>query len=197
MQIFLKNFKPKKDLTFEPLPDAYYDATKDGGYYLIKGPDGTEHALTAGHNDNKYFSCNVDEVITLTQENLQDMLKEHVSQARNQMEEDKQMAKDLMAEVIEFDTSLALPFANLCDHILQTFQDKYESDPFPAMDLYGLMRGGSKLGSGFNVGCAAKYLKRYMTEGKEKSYNPEDLLKAIHYLLFEYDARLNSNESNK
>ncbi len=39
--------------------------------------------------------------------------------------------------------------------------------------------------TGFNLGNALKYIDRFMTTGFEKSRNPKDLLKAIHYILFE------------
>ena len=49
-------------------------------------------------------------------------------------------------------------------------------------------------GKAFNCGNAAKYLSRYMTEGFPKSNNPDDIKKAIHYLLFELK-RLDINKT--
>ena len=44
---------------------------------------------------------------------------------------------------------------------------------------------GPKTGLGFNIGNAVKYLSRYINENGEKSRNRLDLIKAIHYILFE------------
>ena len=51
---------------------------------------------------------------------------------------------------------------------------------------------GPKTGLGFNIGNAAKYLSRYSNEDGEKSRNRNDLIKAIHYILFEM--KRSSNE---
>jgi hypothetical protein len=45
-------------------------------------------------------------------------------------------------------------------------------------------------GIGFNVGNANKYLSRYISKEGEKLNDSKDLLKAIHYLMFEYQRRL-------
>ena len=44
---------------------------------------------------------------------------------------------------------------------------------------------GPKTGLGVNIGNAVKYLSRYVNESGEKSRNRLDLIKAIHYILFE------------
>ena len=44
---------------------------------------------------------------------------------------------------------------------------------------------GPKTGLGFNIGNATKYLSRYINKSGNKSRNRLDLIKAIHYILFE------------
>ena len=44
---------------------------------------------------------------------------------------------------------------------------------------------GPETGLGFNIGNAAKYLSRYSNKDGEKARNQNDLIKAIHYILFE------------
>ena len=41
-------------------------------------------------------------------------------------------------------------------------------------------------GIGFNIGNANKYLSRYISNKGEKIKNSNDLLKALHYILFEH-----------
>ena len=48
---------------------------------------------------------------------------------------------------------------------------------------------GKKLGMGFNIGNAAKYLSRYISNSGKKLYNEQDLLKSIHYILLELKRR--------
>lgn len=60
--------------------------------------------------------------------------------------------------------------------------NKSEIDPKP----YIL---GKKLGMGFNIGNSIKYLSRYVSNSGLKRYNEEDLLKSIHYILFEIKRR--------
>tara|TARA_R100001244_G_scaffold127773_2_gene98546 strand:- start:385 stop:1377 length:993 start_codon:yes stop_codon:yes gene_type:complete len=48
---------------------------------------------------------------------------------------------------------------------------------------------GKKLGMGFNIGNAAKYLSRYISNSGKKLYNERDLLKSIHYILLEMKRR--------
>jgi hypothetical protein len=196
MQVYIKQFKSKKNIT--PLTDGIYEVlpdkdNNDKDCLIYKGKDGTDYLFYMGNNSNEYFSCHVDEAIEITPEGLTALIKENSEQMQKEINADKDFTVDAVMEIMETDILMVTPFRDLCSHILETYDDKYCSEAFPALDLQGLISGGTKQGSGFNIGNAAKYLKRYMTEGKDKSYDPKDLLKAIHYLLFEYDARINNN----
>lgn len=89
----------------------------------------------------------------------------------------------------EIDKALDLIFVNdeeffkelesLVLYLASTYKDKYEDDsrnPFHPKEFL------TKEVTMFNV---SKYLRRYTTSGFEKSNNPKDVLKAIHYLLME------------
>lgn len=70
-------------------------------------------------------------------------------------------------------------------YLLTTYDDKYQNSD---LDTVGIINSKYH-GKGFNVGNAFKYISRYLTEGYDKSNNPQDLMKAIHYLLFELRRR--------
>jgi hypothetical protein len=89
-----------------------------------------------------------------------------------------------MDKISEVDPVQIPGIIELVSHIASTCDDKY-NEPMPAVDVYFLKYGQGKIPAGYNVGQAVGYLKRYLSEGYPKSYNPEDLLKAAHFLLFE------------
>lgn len=69
----------------------------------------------------------------------------------------------------------------LQEYLDNTCQDKYSKSD---IDNTGTILSDN-LGKGFNIGNATKYISRYATVGFEKSEQRTDLLKAIHYLIFE------------
>jgi len=102
---------------------------------------------------------------------------------------------DKLTDLTIHDPEIVESLADLVHYIHSTYSDKYEADTFPAVDLYGLMRN-SPHGKGYNIGNASKYLKRYLTDGYPKSSNPQDLMKAMHYIIFEI-TRLNNLQNDK
>lgn len=71
----------------------------------------------------------------------------------------------------------------LIEFLLANLKDKYEGSSLPNISKQLLMN--DELGKGANIFTVVKYLQRYATTGFSKSENPIDLLKAIHYILFE------------
>jgi hypothetical protein len=63
-----------------------------------------------------------------------------------------------------------------------TYTDKYEGEDGKNYSKNKLL---SKEGKAANIFTALKYIQRYDTVGYSKSENPVDLLKSMHYLLFE------------
>lgn len=64
----------------------------------------------------------------------------------------------------------------------KTYADKYSKSPIPTK---GLIYHHDDKAKGYNMGQAARYISRYLTDGFAKSDNPTDLKKCLHYLFFE------------
>jgi len=68
-------------------------------------------------------------------------------------------------------------------YLASTYKDKYEASGKPNLSKDYLLSASSSEVALFN---SMKYLQRYSTTGFEKSANPKDLHKAIHYIIFEF-----------
>lgn len=88
-----------------------------------------------------------------------------------------------LIKIREQDKNMAKSFDYLIDYIADTYDDKYDASLIgtPAKQLVY----NKAYGKGVNIFNATKYLQRYMSEGYAKGDNPNDILKAIHYLLYE------------
>ena len=107
-------------------------------------------------------------------------------QIDDEMTQSKEFNKAL--DTIDFfDPFLMEALSDTIDHISGVFE-KHHYERQDIRDDFSYHP--SDVGKGFNIGSARKYLQRYMTEGYEKSNNPMDLYKAIHFLLFELSRRL-------
>lgn len=202
--IYIKSFTAKQELVAEPVPGRVFAADVINGSLSIELGEVTM-MLEEGLTENGNFSC---EAVVVTKDNYkslklnksdkklaeelfnQEKVAKAVSKAEQEFDKRLDEAFESFGELAGNDPFLLLSLAKVAEHVNSTFKDKYQEDN-PAMDLTGLMRT-SELGLGYNVGSASAYLKRYMTKGFTKSYNPEDLIKAIHYLLFELDRRENN-----
>ena len=89
---------------------------------------------------------------------------------------------DLTHKLNTLDPELVETLRGLLDYLASTYGDKYEKNEIIS---FKTLRKDEKLGKGFNVGNAAKYCARYLTEGHSKSEIKTDLYKSIHYLIFE------------
>jgi len=72
---------------------------------------------------------------------------------------------------------------DLLEFLKTTYSDKYETADTPIRAKEFLYDRDH--GTAVNMFCSSKYLQRYLTQGFDKSNNPMDLFKAIHYILFE------------
>lgn len=207
--IYIKSFTAKQELVVEPVPGTVHEAILIGESYSIelggyKDTPAITLILQEGITDNGNFSCDMCVVtkdnyksLNLSKEDkkLADkMFRENaVKKAAEEAEKafDKQIdnAFDELGTLSGNDPFLLISMAKVAKHINKTFNDKYNDDT-PAVDLQGLMRH-SPHGRPFNIGNACKYLRRYLTDGFAKSNDTEDLLKAVHYILFELDRRDN------
>lgn len=194
MRIHIKSFVSKKDLPFNaPQSGEFHEVTKDGEFLMLKTSDGHDLALAPVITDNEYFTAEIEAVITMDHQQMVEFVKEQTMKVVQETETKKEKTVEMLNDLLDYDITLMEPFHDLLSHIDKTYQDKYEADPYPALDLFGLRLGGTPHSTGFNVGSAAAYLKRYLTTGHIKSYNPEDLLKSIHFLLFELYSRSNND----
>lgn len=101
-----------------------------------------------------------------------------------------QTTKDFIFESLnkieKYDPDFYQVLFDLIKYLENTTQDKYSKSLIDTRSfLYH-----EDIGFGANVLNASKYIGRYATKGFSKSYNQEDLRKAIHYLLFELTRRL-------
>lgn len=208
--VYVQDFKAKSEMVLTLQPGRVYEAVNDGSFINIVLPEGGQFIISDAVTDNDNFYCNV---VRITEQNratlagltpedrllvdkhfqgqpviiksaeefqgfIENLKKEHVDAEQRQYLETVSAIQKLA--VLD-----GLTFSALHDVLLfigKTFEDKYESHQ--DIGLEGLKFMGPH-GAGFNVGNAAKYLKRYLTIGYAKSGNIEDLYKAIHYLLFE------------
>jgi hypothetical protein len=89
----------------------------------------------------------------------------------------------------DIDHDMCHALANIISYINGTYGDKYEAAGIASI---GHTYTQSKAhGRSFNIVNAIKYLQRYLTDGFKKSNNPNDLLKAVHFIAFEIQRRQN------
>jgi hypothetical protein len=81
------------------------------------------------------------------------------------------------------------------DHIHGTYSDKYAKGIEGGIDtkvmLYNAENGGA-----INTYQISRYLQRYITKGSRKSGLLKDLLKMIHYTIFEIVRRIKADDIN-
>jgi hypothetical protein len=73
---------------------------------------------------------------------------------------------------------------DVLEYLASTYGDKYESKEMPNIGKI-IVTESATLGKGANVFNMIKYAQRYGTTGFDKSENPKDLMKVIHYSMFE------------
>jgi hypothetical protein len=92
---------------------------------------------------------------------------------------------NLLTRLHEADSEIYFIIEELVQYLIDCKTDKYEADKdSKPLNMRKGMFSGEK-GTGFNALNALKYIDRYYGIGFEKSRNPKDLIKAIHYLIFE------------
>src|SRR5579872_2717868 len=94
----------------------------------------------------------------------------------------------MFAEIQQKEPEAANVLYEVVKHIHGTYNDKYQSDAAKIVDTKHMLTktDGGKFA---NVHSALKYIQRYISEGFPKSYQLIDLLKAIHYIVFEIQRR--------
>lgn len=208
--VYVKKFKGKRELTHELEPGRVYEAVDDGELMNILMPDGNQFIVHKTVQSGDAFDA---EIVQLTANNhsqfdytqedqelvMNTIFGPIIKQAvKERQEQQTKVLNNLQEDILDLqnvDSEIVEALSIFTQYVKKTFEDKYEEDMFPAVDLYGLMRH-SNHGRGYNIGNASKYLKRYLTDGYEKSANSSDLLKAMHYIMFEI-CRLNNMPDEK
>lgn len=209
--VYVKKFNKKQELTNALVEGKVYEAVDSGELMDITLDKDHNFLIHKDHQSGDLFDA---EVVKITKENSGDfqyskedsekvveyiikpIIQEAASEYNTRQDSILDKMNSSMNDLLMFDTEIAETISNVTSYVRSTFDDKYEADEIPAVDLYGLMRN-SPHGKGFNVGQATAYLKRYLTDGYEKSNNILDLYKAIHYLMFEISRVNNSGYDKK
>jgi len=208
--VYVEKFKPKRELADQLEEGRVYPAIDDGELINIILENGNQFLVHKTVQSGDAFDA---KITTITKENQHQfaytqsdselVIKELISPivekaAKEYQKQQHEMVEDFgdkIADLTIHDPEIVESLADLVSYIHSTYSDKYEAEMFPAVDLYGLMRS-SPHGKGYNIGSASAYLKRYLTQGFEKSSNPQDLFKAAHYIIFEI-ARLNNLQDDQ
>lgn len=96
-----------------------------------------------------------------------------------------------MEEIAIREPEMAKAIELVVEHIHGTYNDKYDTGD-KSVDTKLLLY--SEDGSILNVYQTLRYLQRYKTKGKHKSGLLKDLLKGVHYMLFEVTRRVRNND---
>lgn len=195
--IYVKKFIPKQELIFTLQAGRVYEGIlEDGMLGLVIDHDKIMY-FTEGIIDNGNFLL---ETVVVTKSNysklsfsekdqpkVEEYIKQTLSSVSSKRKEDKKVALQKLSDdylAIEFaDPEFAGVLREMTTYLRATYKEHYEDD-IPLVDISNMIRG-SVYGEGFNLGNALKYIKRYMSEGHQKSRNKDDLKKAIHYLLYQ------------
>lgn len=189
--VYVKKYKSNPNAPVEPTNGRTYIADDDGDFWNLKIDE------VASFTIHKKLCTQVtpENVSTITfHPEDERLVTSYMSDAlgiatavREVKEEDNIRAEVLsqsLGMIVALDPMMGDALADLLSYIASTYGDKYE-EAFPLVDIYNLKYSGGMVSSGFNVGNSLKYLKRYMTQGFDKSYNPQDIKKGIQFLLFE------------
>lgn len=205
--IYVNKFVPKKDLPFMIEEGRVYPA-KVFSDELIQVKNGEDEIILEGAttNSDKCYA----EIDILTEENWNQYplhpedrskvishfeiptIEQEIKSSIDEIFKDVDEAIDAIEELAEHDPRLVRTIGQLAKYMVSTYSDKYEASMLPDVDLTGLLHNPeSEHATGFLIGNALKYQKRYLTKGFEKSRNPQDLFKAIHYMIMELDRKNN------
>ena len=87
-------------------------------------------------------------------------------------------------KINEREPEMAQAIHQAVNHVAGTYDDKYAKGQVFGIDTKKMLYNPNK-GDLLNVYQVSRYLQRYITEGSRKSHLIIDLMKGIHYLLFE------------
>lgn len=98
-------------------------------------------------------------------------------------------------EINEKEPEMCAAISMLINHVHGTYSDKYDKGK-DFIDTKKMLYSKS-CGEYINVYQVSRYLQRYMTIGCKKSRLIVDIMKAIHYLLFELVRRIKMQDTEQ
>ena len=96
-------------------------------------------------------------------------------------------------EIAQKEPEVVQAIAMVIEHIHGSYSDKYAKGENMGIDTKKLLYHPIH-GKAINEYQVARYLQRYVTEGSRKSGLLKDLLKMIHYEVFEIVRRIRANQ---
>lgn len=96
-------------------------------------------------------------------------------------------------EINEKEPEVAQAIGMVIEHIHGTYRDKYAKGEQLGIDTKAMLYHPQN-GKPINEYQIARYLQRYITTGTKKSGLLKDLLKMIHYGIFEVVRRIRANQ---
>lgn len=100
-----------------------------------------------------------------------------------------------LQEIESKEPEVAQAIAMVIDHIHGTYSDKYAKGQDMGIDTKKMLYNKDG-GKNINEYQVARYLQRYVTKGTKKSGLLIDLMKMIHYAIFEIVRRIRANQLN-
>lgn len=98
-----------------------------------------------------------------------------------------------LTEIYEKEPEVVIAISMVVEHIHGTYSDKYAKGQTMGIDTKCMLYDKDK-GKAINEYQIARYLQRYVTEGTKKSGLLKDLLKAVHYSVFEIVRRIKAKQ---
>lgn len=110
--------------------------------------------------------------------------------------EKEELSKKVLEEFSNIERNepdMAKAISMLIKHINGTYSDKYARGISKGVDTKAMLydKEGGKFVNTYQI---ARYLQRYITSGKPKSYLAIDLFKMCHYAMFEVVRRIKCGE---
>lgn len=104
---------------------------------------------------------------------------------------DTATALSQLEEIREEEPEIAEAICLAIEHIHGTYSDKYAKG-INEIDTKKMLYGAN--GAAINAYQVERYLQRYLTHNSVKSFLVKDLLKGIHYLIFETTRRIKNKD---
>lgn len=117
------------------------------------------------------------------------MERKSVSIATEQLSLQEERLLEQFRKINGKEPEMASAISEVIEHVAGTYEDKYAKGQEFGIDTKQMLYNPEK-GDLLNVYQMSRYLQRYISEGSRKSHLVKDLMKIVHYSLFEIVRRL-------